>query len=140
MKVVTNQKRIEWTPEDRARHKAIREQFKHRPSLEELLASGEFRLIAHRDYMTIRLAVTTLKKERDRQGLTLADVAKRTGLRKAALARLETGQMISPTLETLSRYARALGKELVCSLQDPDAAESATPPEAGKPERRRKKA
>ena len=35
------QKKIAWTPEDRARHQAIRETFKDKPTLEELTARGE---------------------------------------------------------------------------------------------------
>jgi hypothetical protein len=35
-------KKINWSPEDKARHKAIREKFKNwHPSPEELIASGE---------------------------------------------------------------------------------------------------
>ena len=35
------QKKIDWTPEKRLRHKAIRETFKDRPSIDELVACGE---------------------------------------------------------------------------------------------------
>ena len=35
------QKKIDWTPEDRQRHKAIRETFKDRPSFDDLVARGE---------------------------------------------------------------------------------------------------
>lgn len=35
------QKRIDWTPEDRARHRAIRETFKDQPTIEQLVERGE---------------------------------------------------------------------------------------------------
>jgi hypothetical protein len=34
------------------------------------------------------------------------------------LSRLENGQQPNPTLNTLTRYARALGKRLALSLED----------------------
>jgi transcriptional regulator with XRE-family HTH domain len=50
--------------------------------------------------------------------LSLADVAERSGIDKAALSRLENGVHDNPTVETLARYAAALGKKLTWSLQD----------------------
>jgi transcriptional regulator with XRE-family HTH domain len=43
---------------------------------------------------------------------------------RSALSKLETGQRSNPTVETLVRYAEAVGKRLVVSLADarPDAA------------------
>ncbi len=35
------QKKTDWTPEDRQRRQAIRETFKDRPSIDELIARGE---------------------------------------------------------------------------------------------------
>lgn len=113
-------KKIDWTPEDRARHKAIRERFqKERPTPEQLRASGEyFGPIPHGVYLEFRVALAALKKAREAAGLSLADVAERSGIDKAALSRLETGVHDNPTVETLMRYATALGKKLTWSLQD----------------------
>ena len=36
----------------------------------------------------------------------------------SALSKLETGQRANPTVETLVRYAEAVGKRLVVSLTD----------------------
>ncbi len=60
--------------------------------------------------MSIRQAVFALRKAREAAGLSLADVAERTGIDKAALSRIETGQHPNPTVSTLCRYAHALGK------------------------------
>jgi DNA-binding XRE family transcriptional regulator len=113
-------KKIDWTPEDRARHKAIRERFqKERPTMEQLLASGEYvGPIPLGVYFELRVALHELKKTRESAGLSLADVAERSGIDKAALSRLENGVHDNPTVETLMRYAAALGKKLSFTLQD----------------------
>jgi len=39
-------------------------------------------------------------------------------LDRSALSKLETGQRANPTVETLVRYAQAVGKRLVVELTD----------------------
>src|SRR5437764_9576670 len=111
---------MKWSPEDRARHKAIREKFqKERPSLKELVESGDAPpSMPLGVYLELRAALAALKKAREEAGLSLADVADRSGIDKAALSRLENGVHDNPTVETLMRYAAALGKKLAWSLQD----------------------
>lgn len=116
-------------PEERARLQATRERFqRERPTLEQLLASGEYNeSIPQGAYLELRQLMHALRAERQRQGLSLADVAKRSGIDKAALSRLENGQQINPTWNTLWRYALVLNKGvglLVCELP---AAETARP-------------
>jgi DNA-binding XRE family transcriptional regulator len=53
-----------------------------------------------------------LKNARQAAGLTLAAVAKRSGIDKAALSRLENGHHDNPTLETILRYLAAIGKDI----------------------------
>jgi DNA-binding XRE family transcriptional regulator len=117
-------RKIEWTPEDRARHKAIREKFqRERPTLEQLIASGEYLgPIPQGVVLDLLQALAELKKARTAAGLSLTDVAKRSGIDKAALSRLENGIQSNPTVETLSRYAAALGKRLRWTLEDAPAA------------------
>ena len=50
--------------------------------------------------------------------LSLADLTDLTGMDRSALSKLETGQRANPTVETLVRYAEAVGKRLVMSLTD----------------------
>jgi transcriptional regulator with XRE-family HTH domain len=45
--------------------------------------------------------MASLKKERERQGLTLKDVSERAEIDQAALSRLESGTNGNPTLDTL---------------------------------------
>ncbi len=65
----------------------------------------------------LRQAVRTLKSERQRMGLSLADVAARSGIDKAALSRLETALNVNPKIDTLLRYAAALGVELSLTVR-----------------------
>lgn len=111
---------INWTAEDRARHQAVRAKFQaERPTLEQLVASGEFsEPILLGAYWELAAIVDLLRQERQRQGLSLANAAKRSGIDKAALSRLEGGQSVNPTWNTLSRYAAALGKEIALTLRD----------------------
>jgi ribosome-binding protein aMBF1 (putative translation factor) len=65
--------------------------------------------------------IIDLRREREARGLSLADVADRSGIDKAALSRLENGQQPNPTVNTLARYARALGKRLALTLEEATA-------------------
>lgn len=59
-----------------------------------------------------------LKEAREAKGLSLADVTELSGMDRSALSKLETGQRANPTVETLVRYAEAVGKRLVVSLAE----------------------
>jgi transcriptional regulator with XRE-family HTH domain len=45
-------------------------------------------------------------------------MAERTGMDRAMISRLENGQVDNPTIATVSRYARALGKRVEVRLVD----------------------
>ncbi|MCL4202001.1 MAG: helix-turn-helix transcriptional regulator [Pirellulaceae bacterium] len=62
-----------------------------------------------------------LKAERLSQGLTLTDIQQRSGGDPPALSRLENEADANPTVTTLTRYADALGKQLIIALVDPMA-------------------
>jgi DNA-binding XRE family transcriptional regulator len=59
-----------------------------------------------------------LKAARRRQGLSLSDLTELTGMDRPALSKLETGKRCNPTIDTLVRYADAVGKKVVVSLAD----------------------
>jgi DNA-binding XRE family transcriptional regulator len=103
-----------WTAADRARHKAIRQEVEHCPTQEVLEASGaDEGPITGGAYFSVRGLVHELKQAREAAGLTLAAVAKDTGMDQATLSRLENGRQPNPTVDTLWRYARAVGRQLV---------------------------
>jgi DNA-binding XRE family transcriptional regulator len=101
------------TPEEAARYKAIREQVAQ--DLPALVERHHQRMAA---LDQIDELLQQLKAAREEQGLSLADLTERTGMDRSALSKLETGQRPNPTVETLVRYAEAVGKRLVVSLAD----------------------
>jgi DNA-binding XRE family transcriptional regulator len=111
--------KVHWTAEDRARHRAIRDKFRDwHPSPEELIASGEgenFDL--HGEYRELRPFVQEIKRAREAAGLTLAEVSRHCGIDQPALSRLENGHNKNPTLDTLWRYAAAVGQRLILTTE-----------------------
>jgi len=108
------------TPEETAQLRADRERYqKNKPSPEQLLAEG-----GHEDFvpmgelLQIHQVAFSLKKERERQGITLAQLEEFAGIDQAALSRLENGKNVNPTLDTLQRIAAALNKTICCTLRD----------------------
>ncbi|MFA9479846.1 helix-turn-helix domain-containing protein [Phycisphaerales bacterium AB-hyl4] len=73
-------------------------------------------VFAHHEQL--RGILHTLVAERKRQGLSLTDLAGRTGIAKSNLSRLENSENTTPGLDTLERYARAVGKTLRVELMD----------------------
>jgi ribosome-binding protein aMBF1 (putative translation factor) len=94
------------TPEYRAREErdreAVRQEFPPRRADEALTS-----------------ALTSLRAERERQGLSLTDMQERTRIDRGTISKLERGEIPNPTVGTLRTYALALGKRLSWSLTDP---------------------
>jgi len=111
MSVRGETRKVDRSPEERARIRAVRERFQaERPTHEELIASGEYEGPFPQEMLiSLFSAIEALKAERRRRGLTLADVAERSGLDVGQLSRLENGKAANPTLSTLARYAQAVG-------------------------------
>jgi transcriptional regulator with XRE-family HTH domain len=63
-------------------------------------------------------ALAGLRRERERQGLSLTDMAERTGIDRATISKLETGKITNPTIGTIRTYATALGRRLAWTLQE----------------------
>ena len=103
-----------------ARLRADRERYQRdRPTPEQLLAEGGHSdFVTMGEFMFLRDVMLQLRKERERQGMTLAQLSKRTKIDQAALSRLETRSHANPTLDTVYRIADALGKRIRCELQD----------------------
>jgi predicted transcriptional regulator len=81
----------------------------------EIKATGRRILIRHR---RLREAVAMLKRERERLNLSLDEVGRRSGIGKANLSRLENSATANPTLDTLARYAEAIGKDVLVTVGD----------------------
>ncbi len=80
---------------------------------DEILREGR---IAKQAWLAMRRevdeAVKRLRAERERLGISLADVEERSGLCRSVLSRLENDKTNNPTLLTLQRYPAALGMTL----------------------------
>lgn len=106
---ITRNRRL--TPEEAAKYREVREQVAQ--ELPELIARHDERMIALDQLADL---IRQLKAAREEKGLSLADMTRLTGMDRSALSKLETGQRLNPTIETLVRYADAVGKRLVVSL------------------------
>jgi len=112
-------RKMERTPEEQRRLEEIRERFqRERPGLDDLLASGDVtEVVPQGEYLDLLAMLAELKKHRQRRGLTLADVAERSGMDRSAVSRLENGVYVNPTVDTLHRYAEAVGAEIGFSIR-----------------------
>jgi len=58
-----------------------------------------------------------LKRLREARGLTQAQVDERSGIGRANVSRLENAHLENPSLETILRYAQAVGAELLIAVK-----------------------
>jgi DNA-binding XRE family transcriptional regulator len=111
MKRIIRDRRL--TPDEAAKYKAIRA--KVGAELPDLVARHQERAAGLDQLQEL---LQKLKTAREEKGLSLADLTERTGMDRSALSKLETGHRPNPTIETLVRYADAVGKRLVVTLED----------------------
>src|SRR5437588_11452592 len=93
----------------RQRAEQTRSQLQHKPGPSELLTPQELDDAAP-FYFVLRDYIRQLKEARESAGLTLADVAARSGMAVESLSRLETGAQTNPTWKTPGLYAAAVGR------------------------------
>jgi DNA-binding phage protein len=115
------------TADRNRRDDALQQRYGRRPSLRELYESGQIDLPAYQNAGRLRAGgrrdrpfeqlIITLRAERERQGLSLTEVAERTGIDRAAIHKLEIGLNKNPTCATLARYAEALGVRIKWNLE-----------------------
>jgi ribosome-binding protein aMBF1 (putative translation factor) len=122
----------EATPAEKEKYRKMREELEQEKP--EIIEQARQWKAAHEEAIgQLHEAFRLLRDERQRQGLSLADLEQRTGMSRSALCRLETDLEANPTITTLQRYADALGKRLLIVVADAQAGE---PAQAG-PKRRR---
>jgi DNA-binding XRE family transcriptional regulator len=101
------------TAEESAKYKEVRERVAE--EFPELIARHHERLSA---FDQLGELLKQLKVAREERGLSLSDLTDLTGMDRSAISKLETGQRPNPTVDTLVRYAEAVGKHLVVALVD----------------------
>jgi transcriptional regulator with XRE-family HTH domain len=70
------------------------------------------------EYWGLRKTCEALKMLRQQPGLSIFDLAERTGMDRAMISRLEHGQVDNPTIAIVIRNALALGKRVEVRLVD----------------------
>ena len=68
-------------------------------------------------YFVLRAFVADLKTERQLQGLSVAEIARRIEATAETLEQLESGALVNPSWQLLGRYASAVGRKLRLSLE-----------------------
>ena len=117
---IARQSKRRLTPEEKVRVAEVRRLVDD--EREEILRRGREILVEElARKATLRDVSRLLKAERLSQGLTLTEIQQRSGIDPPALSRLENETDANPTVTTLTRYADALGKQLVIALVDPVA-------------------
>jgi len=106
------------TPAQEAGERAIRERFqREKPSLQDLVDRGDIgQGFTMGEYWELRKTFAALKELREQQGLSITDPAERTGIDRAIISRLENLHIDNPTIATMTRYAKALGKKVIVTL------------------------
>jgi len=138
MTAKSSQQKVAWTAAERAQQQALRAQLQaEQPTLDDLIAGGEYvGPVPQGAVLQALQLAAALREARELAGLSLSEVARRSGIDKGALSRLETGRQTNPTLDTLWRYAGAVGRSFSISLTK---ANTAGPAKNGayKPDRRK---
>jgi DNA-binding XRE family transcriptional regulator len=111
-KRVAKRERRELTPDEKKRwERAVQETEAER---EAILGQGRAVLAARQ---VAQHMLGQLKAERERRGLSLADMMQLTGMSRESISRLENDPAPNPTMLTFARYATALGLELQFSTK-----------------------
>ena len=69
-------------------------------------------------YFALLGLMHSLKARRLSMGLSLTDVSRRSNMTRQAISKLENGQVINPTLETLYRYGLALDAGITLGFEE----------------------
>jgi DNA-binding phage protein len=102
------------TDDERKRVATVRKEIQE--ELPDLRQKAKIAFAAHE---AARNVIAQLKAERNRQGISLADVMSRSGINREAISKLENSDAPNPTVKTLVRYAAAIGLELHLSADAP---------------------
>jgi DNA-binding phage protein len=105
------------TAEEQERHKRLREHIQEElPDIEQ--RARQKLAEAMQRGVTIQHIIALLKSERVKKGLSLAEMKERTGIERSTLSRLENDAEANPTVDTLVKYADAVGKKVLVVLAD----------------------
>lgn len=110
------QRKTERSPQEAVRLRELRERYQsEKPSIADLAAKGA-KFAPLGEVILLRGLAGELRRERERQRLTLEQMARRLPVSPDVLNDIETGTSDMLTLGMLCRMAHALGKQIACSL------------------------
>ena len=100
------------TEDEKAKYRQIRRQVaEEMPDIRQRAKAAKPRIL-------LKQVLKALKEERERQGISLADLNERTGLDRGSLSKLENDDDPNVTMNTLIRYAEGMGKTIMVELSD----------------------
>jgi DNA-binding Xre family transcriptional regulator len=100
------------TDEEAARYQRIREQVAAElPAIRRRAKAAKPRIL-------LKHVLKKLREERQRQGLSLAEINARSGIDRGTLSKLENDDDPNVTMSTLMRYAEAVGKVVLVQLEE----------------------
>jgi DNA-binding Xre family transcriptional regulator len=100
------------TNEEKAKYQMVRQEIAQ--ELPDIKRRGK----AAKQRILLKQVLKALKEERQRQGMSLRALNERTGIDRGSLSKLENDPDPNITLNTLMRYAEALGKTITVQLED----------------------
>ena len=100
------------TDDEKAKYGEIRRQ------VAEELPEIRQRARAAKPRILLKQVLKALKEERERRGISLADLNERTGIDRGSLSKLENDDDPNVTMNTLIRYAEGMGKTIMVELGD----------------------
>ena len=109
-KRITRDRRL--TDEEADRYQRIRQQ------VSAELPDIRRRARAAKPRIMLKHVLKKLREERQRQGLSLADLNARSGIDRGTLSKLENDDDPNVTMNTLMRYAQAVGKVIFVELDE----------------------
>lgn len=107
---ITGNRRL--TDQEKAKYRAVRQQIAE--ELPEIKRRGK----AARQRILLKQVLQALKEERQRQGMSLRALNERTGIDRGSLSKLENDPDPNVTVNTLMKYAEAVGKTITVQLED----------------------
>ena len=122
MRHVTERGRKDWerlTPEQRAAVERVREANQTPEATAARIRAADLDDeddVKARPNADVLALLASLRAERERQGLSLAEVSARSSIERAMLNKLELGKIANPTVATLRAFAAALGGRLLLGL------------------------
>ena len=100
------------TDDEKDRNRIVRQQIAEElPDIKRRGRQAKQRLL-------LKQLLKALRAERQEQGISLADLKQRTGIDRGTLSKMENDDDPNVTMNTLLRYAEAVGKTIAVELQD----------------------